>query len=137
MIFKLMVFVLPMVVIFYLKIDYNSIDNLGDILLGSIAFSSSSLGFFIAGVSILQTSNLSRYYKKLIDLGTDKKIISWLFTAIAYMFMLSSLSLILLFFVGDIIKPVEILLTIWLSFLCAATISTLFIILIFGYVFTK
>jgi hypothetical protein len=137
MFFKLVVFVLPMAVIFFLKIDYNSIDNLDDILLGSIAFSSSSLGFFIAGVSILQTSNLSRYYKKLTDLGTDKKIISWLFTAIAYMFMLSSLSLILLFFVADIIKPVEILFSIWLSFLCAATISTLFIILIFGYVFTK
>lgn len=134
---KLSPFIISFVVIKKMGICYNSITNMDDILLGSIAFSSSSLGFFIAGVSIMQTSNMSRYFTTLTQLGTDKKIISWLLTTIAYMFVLSSLSLIMLFFISNITGVITLILNVWLSLLIAALVSTLFVITIFTIVFTK
>lgn len=134
---KMCFFIIPFIIIISINIDYTKFNNLNDIFLGSIALSSSSLGFFIAGVSILQTSNISKYYKKLKDLGTDKKIMSWLMTAIAFMFILSCLSLISLFFTTEITSSVKILLDVWLSFLAASIFSTFWIILLIGFIFTK
>ncbi|WP_336883608.1 hypothetical protein [Priestia koreensis] len=134
---KLSLFVVPLVIIFIFKIDYSSFSNIDNILLGSIALSSAAMGFFIAGVAIMQTSNFSRFYKALTDLGTDKKIMSWLMTSIGYMFFLASFSLVGLFLVLHISGIVIIFLNIWLAFLCASLLSTLFIILIFAIVFTK
>lgn len=134
---KLLLFVIPLIIIFRLKIDYNQFENIDNILLGAIAFSSAAMGFFIAGVSIMQTGKISRFYKVLTDLGTDKKIMSWLMTAIGYMFTLSSLSLVGLFLASNITGTVTVLFNIWLALICASLLSTLFIILIFAVVFTK
>lgn len=134
---KLLLLVIPLITVtFFLDVDYGNLKNIDNILLGAIAVSSSSLGFFIAGVSILQTSKISRFYKALTDLGTDRKIMSWLMTAISYMFVTSALSLISLFFSGSA-RSVKFLMDLWLSFLSASLLSTFFIILIFGIVFTR
>ena len=108
-----------------------------DVLLGAIALASSSLGFFIAGVSIMQTSKFSKFYKVLIDLGTDKKIIAWLMAAIGYLFFLAFLSLFLIFFIGYNHIAIEILYNIWFATLSAAFLSSLFVTLIIIFVFSK
>ncbi|MEC1289436.1 hypothetical protein P9B58_03960 [Bacillus mojavensis] len=133
---KLSLFVVPLIVVFIIQPSYDSIVNLKDVLLGSIAFGSTSVGFFIASVSILQTSNISKFYKHLVVLGTNKKIISWLMTAIAYMFVLSLLSLIVLIFLnGSFSSSLEVLLNFWFASLCASFLSTFWIILLFLIIF--
>jgi len=120
-----------------LKIDFTEIKSIKDVLLGAIALSSSSLGFFIAGVSIMQTSNFSKFYKVLVELGTNKKIIAWLMASIGYLFLLAFLSLFLLFFLDSSHVLVGILFNVWVSTLAAAFISSLFVTLIIIIVFSK
>lgn len=135
---KIIIFIIPLLIIIWAEPSYESVVNLKDVLLGSIAFASTSVGFFIAGVSILQTSNISKFYKKLVELGTNKKIIAWLMTSITYMFILSLLSILVLFFLnGNFEGIVIILLNVWLATLCASFLSTLFIILLFLIIFTN
>lgn len=131
---KLSVFLIPFIVIYILTdINYSDFPNLDNILMASIAFSSSSLGFFIAGVSLLQTSHVSKFYKNLVQLGTNKKIIAWLMSTIAYMFSLSAISLISMFLDPE---TYGFILDIWVSLICASLISTLFIVVNFYIVFT-
>ncbi|MED5019321.1 hypothetical protein P9847_18630 [Paenibacillus chibensis] len=135
---KLSLFLIPCVLLLTtFKVNYSQVEQLPNILMGSIALSSSSLGFFIAGVSILQTSNLSRFYEKLVQLGTNRKILGWLMTSIFYMFLLSVTSLIALFFISGTGIETTILLNVWLALLIASVLSTLFIIFIFIIVFLK
>lgn len=136
-IIKIFLFVIPLIIAFIIHPSYDKIANLKDVLLGSIAFGSTAVVFFIASVSILQTSNISKFYKHLVALGTNKKIISWLMTAIAYMFILSLLSLIVLFCLnGSFSNSLVILLNFWLASLCASFLSTLWIILFFLIIFS-
>lgn len=137
LIVKLSVFIVPLLIFFIVDINYYEIVNMKDVLLGAIALASSSLGFFIAGVSIMQTSKFSKFYKVLIDLGTDKKIIAWLMAAIGYLFFLAFLSLFLIFFIGYNHIAIEILYNIWFATLSAAFLSSLFVTLIIIFVFSK
>ncbi|ERN52838.1 hypothetical protein [Alkalihalophilus marmarensis] len=134
-IFKFSLFIFPFLIFFYVVPDYQKIQNLNDVLLGSIALGSASVGFFIAGISILQTSNVSRFYSHLVELQTNKKIIAWLMTAIIYMFLLSVMSLVVLFFLGSGLGWVTLLLHIWLASLVASILSTFLVILYFSFVF--
>lgn len=136
-ILKISVFLIPLILFSCVSFDYSNIKNMKDIFLGSIALGSSSLGFFIAGVSIMQTTNFSRFYKKLVELGTNKKITAWLMAAIGYLFLLSFLSLFLLFFMDINNTFVQILFNIWLSTLAASFISSLFVTVIIIVVFSK
>ncbi|KZS48112.1 hypothetical protein AWU65_20365 [Paenibacillus glucanolyticus] len=137
-ILKLSLFLAPLILLLTtFKVNYSQFIQLPNILMGSIALSSSSLGFFIAGVSILQTSNLSKFYDKLVQLGTDKKILGWLMTSIFYMFLLSATSLLALFFIDGTGIATTLLLNIWLALLIASILSMFFIIFIFIIVFLK
>lgn len=53
----------------------------------SIRLESSSLGFFVAAVALLQSGSFSRFMQITIELGTDKKIIRWLMTSILCSFV--------------------------------------------------
>ena len=136
-ILKLLVFLIPLAIFSYMKISYSELENMDNIFLGSIALGSSSLGFFIAGVSIMQTSNFSKFYKVLVDLGTNKKITAWLMASIGYLFLLSFISLFLLFFMNYNHPIIAILYNIWLATLTASFISSLFVTLIIIIVFSK
>jgi hypothetical protein len=125
------------VIHFVLRLDYNSISTVKDVMKADIGFSMSAMGFFLAGVSILQTSSASPYYKILKDLGTDRKIVSWLMASIAYMFLLSSFSILGLFFGSVIPKQYYLFFDIWLSLLSASILSMLYVIMIFLIVFTR
>ncbi|WP_217588755.1 hypothetical protein [Lentibacillus saliphilus] len=137
LLYKIALFFVPFIILYFSDIDYEKITNLEDILTASIAISSSSLGFFIAGVSILQTSSISRFYKKLVQLGTNKKIIAWLMTSIVYVFLLAFLSLFNMFLISDMTNLVVLLMDIWLALLIAAFLSTLFVIILIGIIFTS
>lgn len=134
---KISLFVIPLVVICYFKVDYTQFTNMDSILSASISFSSAAMGFFIAGVAILQTSNLSRLYSSLTKLGTDKKITSWLMTATGYMFVLSAFSLIGFFLIPPIVGWEIMFFNVWLALICAALLSTFWVIIIFCIIFTK
>ncbi|PGP40995.1 hypothetical protein [Bacillus thuringiensis] len=134
---KFLIFLIPLIIFSCVNFNYSNIGNMKDILLGAIALGSSCLGFFIAGVSIMQTTNFSRFYKKLVELGTNKKITAWLMAAIGYFFLLAFLSLFLLFFTNVENMFVQILFNIWLSTLTAAFISSLFVTIIIIIVFSK
>lgn len=54
---KLSLFVIPLIVVFIIQPSYDSIVNLKDVLLGSIAFGSTSVGFLL---------RVFRYYKHRI-----------------------------------------------------------------------
>lgn len=137
LIYKFSLFVVPLIFITIFKVDYSNIKNLDTILTGTIAISSSSLGFFIAGVSILQTSNMSKYYDKLVELGANKKIMGWLMTTIVYMLLLAFFSLFILFMKGIEFENIGFLMNIWLSLLFASFLATIFIVFLFAYIFTK
>ncbi|MDQ0350708.1 hypothetical protein J2R98_000511 [Alkalibacillus filiformis] len=131
-------FVISFVVIyFFMDITIIPSEKFTDLLVASIAYSSSSIGFFIAGVSILQTSQISRFYKKLVELGTNKKLISWLMAAIGYMFILSSLSLLLLYLISNGSTITYIIYVLWLSVFLSSIFTTLIIILLFYTIFSQ
>ncbi|MGG2111932.1 hypothetical protein ABFY60_15640 [Lysinibacillus pakistanensis] len=134
---KLFIFLIPLLIFSFVKIDYSSFANMKDVLLGAIALASSSLGFFIAGVSIMQTSNLSKFYKVLVDLGTDKKIIGWLMASIGYLFLLAFLSLFLILFMDFHNIFISILFNLWFATLTAAFLSSLFVTVTIILVFSK
>ncbi|UAW07818.1 hypothetical protein PVJ1_00084 [Psychrobacillus phage PVJ1] len=136
-IWKLLIFLIPLAIFSYLKISYSELVNMDNIFLGSIALGSASLGFFIAGLSIMQTSNFSKFYKVLVDLGTNKKITAWLMASIGYLFLLSFLSLFLLFFMNYDHAIIGILFNIWLATLTASFLSSFFVTSIIIIVFSK
>ncbi len=85
---------------FFIPLDFDDIENYNDIVGYSIGLGSSSLGFFVAAVALLQSGSFSRFMQITIELGTDKKIIRWLMTSILYSFVFSFVGLFALLFKG-------------------------------------
>lgn len=106
-----------------LPIGLNDIENYNDIVGYSIGLGSSSLGFFVAAVALLQSGSFSRFMQITIDLGTDKKIIRWLMTSILYSFIFSFVGLFALMLKGLSSWLDKFLFSLWLSSLSGVIIA--------------
>ncbi|OLN21118.1 hypothetical protein BTO30_16710 [Domibacillus antri] len=87
-----------------------------DILLATTSLAASLLGFLIATITIIQSLNGNKYFKKLIQLGTAQKLLKELFKSITALFGTTIISLFFLFFdFTESTSSIQILFSIWMT----------------------
>lgn len=96
--FKVFPSILMFILFLFSPFKLTSINNYNDVIGFSIGIGGSSLGFFVAAVTLLQSGSISTFMKRTKELGTDLKIIRWLMTSILYSFLFSFSGLFLLMF---------------------------------------
>ena len=96
-IFYTIISITVVVSIYLFGITSNNITNFDNVLLGTITLNSIGIGFLIASVAMIPSFSNNAFFEKLKKLGTDKKLLGLLAVAIRFLFLLSILSVILLF----------------------------------------
>ncbi|MBQ6459513.1 MAG: hypothetical protein IJJ35_07950 [Exiguobacterium sp.] len=121
--FKVFPSFLIFILFLFLPLKLTSIENYNDVIGFSIGIGGSSLGFFVAAVTLLQSGSISTFMKKTKELGTDVKIIRWLMTSILYSFLFSFSGLFLLMFheLNQILD--RILFSFWVASLTGVVIA--------------
>ncbi|WED56171.1 hypothetical protein OE059_04745 [Exiguobacterium profundum] len=121
--FKVFPSFLIFILFLFLPLKLTSIENYNDVIGFSIGIGGSSLGFFVAAVTLLQSGSISTFMKRTKELGTDVKIIRWLMTSILYSFLFSFSGLFLLMFheLNQILD--RILFSFWVASLTGVVIA--------------
>lgn len=91
--------------IFYFEgIGLKQLNNINDILSGTLAFNSIGIGFLVAAVIMVPSLSDNYFFKKLAELGTDIKLLKVMAIEIRILLFSSIFALVLLFLVNDIFK---------------------------------
>lgn len=102
----LIALILP-VSLFFGKIFPSDISNYKDIVIANISFASIGVGFLAAAITLMPSLSDNLFVDKLKEMGAYRKLLSFLFEAIVFLFCSSLLSIGVLFF--DLTKNTQFL----------------------------
>lgn len=102
-VFYILISLAVSLVFYFEKIGLKHLNNINDILSGTLAFNSIGIGFLVAAIIMIPSLSDNYFFKKLEELGTDMKLLKIMAIEIRILLFSSILALVLLFLINDLL----------------------------------